>query len=201
MKNIVHLFSKETIINYLNTPGIKIRDGKKFELTIALAMHRLYEDQWQIPVMIGFYMRHGYSAALMAEASPQESVLVDALHNGIEEDNQIDFILSTYQEEGGSLQEFQLKRYGVFNQPSTTENLIVYLEELKKKYEPMDATLLVALEHIETINFPKLRDGFDKEHFPFTELLLIGQDKSNFIIAGILPEEGWSSYKLVEFLS
>src|SRR5215831_1460387 len=57
--------------------------------------------------------------------------------------------------------------------------------------------LLVALAEIETIDFPRVRDTLNRDTFPFSELLLVGVPPSGkFVIAGILPREGWSTYDL-----
>jgi hypothetical protein len=81
-------------------------------------------------------------------------------------------------------------------QQNTTENLIAYLNSFKRQYAPIDATCLVALAELDLINFPKLKEEVERESFPFTELLLIGVASEKFFVAGIFPDEGWSTYDL-----
>jgi hypothetical protein len=100
-------------------------------------------------------------------------------------------------EEANSSAEFQLKRFGLGNQNHTTESLIAYLNGMERQYAPTKAALLVALAEIESIDFPRVRDEVKRDTFPFSELLLIGVAPSGkFVIAGILPDEGWSVYDL-----
>jgi hypothetical protein len=68
---------------------------------------------------------------------------------------------------------------------------------MERKYAPTETSLLVALAEIETIDFPRVRDMLKRETFPFAELLWVGVPPSGkFVIAGILPREGWSTYDL-----
>jgi hypothetical protein len=119
---------------------------------------------------------------------------VDALEHGIKEDNQIDFVIAS--EDANSLQEFQLKRFGIGDQENATEGLIAYLNEMERRYAPIDAACLVALADFDLIDFPRVRAEVKRETFPFSELLLIGVVADEFLIAGILPDEGWSAYDL-----
>jgi hypothetical protein len=66
---------------------------------------------------------------------------------------------------------------------------------MKNRYAPIDAACLVALTEIDTIDLPRVRAAIDRSTFPFSELILIGvvYDKV-FVVAGILPHEGWSVY-------
>jgi hypothetical protein len=90
-----------------------------------------------------------------------------------------------------------MKRFGLGKQNRSTENLIAYLNGMERKYAPTETSLLVALGEIETIDFPRLRDTLNRDTFPFSELLLVGvQPSGKFVIAGILPKEGWSTYDL-----
>jgi hypothetical protein len=36
----------------------------------------------------------------------------------------------------------------------------------------------------------------EKKDFPFAELLLIGVVADRFVVAGLLPKEGWSAFDL-----
>jgi hypothetical protein len=52
VQDLVHLFSKEVVSEFLDCAGKKF----DFEFVCALMMHRVYEDQWRAPTMIGFYL-------------------------------------------------------------------------------------------------------------------------------------------------
>jgi hypothetical protein len=187
MKNMVHLFSRDVVSEFLDT-----RDSPNFEFIAALLMQRLYEEQWRAATMIGFYLTNEYADLLSATDSPDRTLLMDALENGIQEDNQIDFVIAC----DDGIQEFQLKRFGMKGQQGDTEGLIRYLNELKAHYAPTDAACLVALAEFASIDLPSVKSGVEQETFPFTELLLIGIESDKFLIAGMFPNEGWSVYDL-----
>jgi hypothetical protein len=197
MKNILHLFSRDVVSQFLEFGGDKHprrrRKSKNFEFMAALLMQRVYEEQWAMPTMIGFYLKIEYANRLKKSENPNHDLLFEALESGIDENHQIDFAISTAVEENGSFQEFQLKRFG----GQSTDDLISYLAEMKNKYAPIDAACLVALREINTIDLPRVRDAIDKATFPFSELMLIGVVSDRvLIVAGILPREGWSAYPL-----
>jgi len=190
MKNRVHLFSREVVSEFLESLEWK----SNFEFIAALMMQRLYEEQWRAPTMIGFYMTTKYEDLLKESENPDRNLLVQALEHGIKKDNQIDFVIAS--EDANSLQEFQLKRFGIGDKENTTNGLIAYLNEMERRYAAIDAACLVALADFELIDFPKVRAEVKRERFPFSELLLIGVVADEFLIAGILPNEGWSAYDL-----
>jgi hypothetical protein len=163
----------------------------------ALMMHRLYEQQWQEPTMIGFYMTPKYADILKKNTELNYDVFMEALASGIQENHQIDFVISTYDEKNGSHQEFQLKRFGMREEELDTDSLVTYLNNMWKKYSRTYAACLVAITDISQIDFPKVRDQLNKEMFPFGELLFIGVSRADqFIVAAVLPNEGWSAYDL-----
>ena len=131
---------------------------------------------------------------LKGDEDPERKLLIDALAHGIKEDHPVDFVLAS--EAANSLAEFQLKRFGMVGQENTTDGLVAYLNKMKERYAPSDATCLVTIGDIEAIDFPRVRDEVEKEAFPFAELLLVGVAADRFIIAGIKPDEGWSAYDL-----
>ena len=188
MQNLVHLFWREVISEFLDSAGKKF----DFEFVTALMMHRLYEDQWRAPTTIGFYLTQKYADLLKRnEDHPERKLLMDALAHGIKEDHSVDFVLVS--QAANSHAEFQLKRFGWRVQENTTVGLITYLNKMKERYAPSNATCLVAIVDIEAINFPWVRDKVEKEAFPFAELLLVGVAADKFIIAGIKPDEGWEA--------
>jgi hypothetical protein len=172
VKNIVHTFSRDVVSHFLDShPKTHIA----FELMAALMMHRLYEQQWQQPTMIGFYMIPKYADILNKNPDCVDyEVFMEALESGIQENHQIDFVLSTYEHENGAHQEFQLKRFGMQAEQLSTDSLVTYLNGMPKKYTRTDAACLVAITDINQIDFPKVRDQLNKETFPFGELLVIG---------------------------
>jgi hypothetical protein len=187
MKNIVHLFSREVVSKFLELNG-------GFEFIAALMMQRLYEEQWRAPTMISFYITAKYTDLLKERENPDRNLLMAALANGIKEDHQIDFVIAS--EDERSCQEFQLKRFGLGDRQSTTEGLVAYLNEMERRYTPIDAACLVAIKRIDLIDLPRVRAEVKRKAFPFSELLLIGVVADKFLVAGILPEEGWSAYDL-----
>jgi hypothetical protein len=54
MKNILHLFSRDVVSEFLETRADKSNKSRIFEFIAALLMQRLYEEQWAMPTMIGF---------------------------------------------------------------------------------------------------------------------------------------------------
>jgi hypothetical protein len=191
MKNLVHCFSKTVVSEFLES----LEEKLPFELIAAFMMQRLYEEQWRAPIMICFYMIAEYADLLAKSGAPDQNLLMKALRYGRKEDNEIDFVLVS--EEANSRAEFQLKRFGLRkNQNNTTETLIAYLNGLERRYAPTQASLLVALVEFESIDFPRVREEIKRDKFPFSELLLIGVASEKFVIAGILPNEGWSAYDL-----
>jgi hypothetical protein len=202
MKNIVHFFAREVVLELLNS--IKEPSARNFEFFAAALMQRIYERQWGATV-IGFYMNREYARLLEQmerSGSLDYGLLIDALTNGIMEDHQIDFVIATASDERDQKfhQEFQLKRFGMRGQQNTTEGLVAYLNSLKRKYTRTDAACLIALTQIGKIDLPKVRDEFDRDGFPFTELLLIGLFEDKFVVAGLLPAEGWSTYNVNEIV-
>src|SRR6266568_3769504 len=190
MKNLVHYFSRTVVSEFLDS----LEEKLPFELIAAFMMQRLYEEQWRASTMIGFYMTAEYADLPAERGAPDQNLLMAALRYGRKEDNEIDFILMS--EEANSSAEFQLKRFGLGNQNHTTESLIAYLNGMERRYAPTKATLLVALAEFDSIDFPRVRDEVKRDTFPFSELLLIGVASDKFVIAGILPNEGWSAYDL-----
>jgi hypothetical protein len=190
MKNLVHCFSRTVVSGFLDSLDEKL----PFELIAAFMMQRLYEAQWRAPTMIGFYMTAEYADLLANNSAPDQNLLMEALRYGRKEDHQIDFVLVS--EEANSSAEFQLKRFGLGNRNNTTESLIAYLNGMERRYAPTKAGLLVAVVEFDSIDFPRVRDQVKRDTFPFSELLLIGVASREFIIAGILPNEGWTVYDL-----
>jgi hypothetical protein len=190
MKNLVHCFSRAVVSAFLERA--EKNSGKHFELMAALLMQRLYEKQWNIPAMIGFYLKTKYVELLKNAENPTLDLFMEALENGIDENNSIDFAIVAADE--SALQEFQLKRFGL--NETNTEALIHYLNALKKQYAPIDAACLVAIANFELIDFLRVNSEIEKKDFPFTELLLIGVVADKFLVAGILPDEGWSEFDL-----
>jgi hypothetical protein len=185
VQDLVHLFSKEVVSEFLDCAGKKF----DFEFVCALMMHRVYEDQWRAPTMIGFYLTQKYADLLKGNENPERKLLMDALAHGIKEDHPVDFVLAS--EAANSLAEFQLKRFGMVGQENSTDGLVAYLNKMNGRYAPSDATCLVAIGDIEAIDFPRVGDEVEKEAFPFAELLLVGVAADKFIIAGIKPHKGW----------
>lgn len=170
-----------------------------FEFIAALLMQRMYEQQWNAPTMIGFYMKLKYHDEFSKNASPSFDFMMDALENGIDENNPIDFTICTA--DGSAGQQFQLKRFGL-NGDESTEALIEYINTIKTKYAPIDAACIIAICDIEIIDFLRLSRGIEKNDFPFKELLLIGATSGDgFLVFGILPNEGWSAFRLAELVN
>ena len=191
MKNLVQCFTRTVVTAFLDSLDEKC----PFELIAAVMIQRLYEEQWGAPTLIGFYITTKYADLLAARGAPDWGLIMEALRYGRDEHNEIDFVLVS--EEADSKAEFQLKRFGLGKQNRSTENLIAYLNGMERKYAPTETSLVVALAEIETIDFPRLRDTLKRDTFPFSELLLVGVPPSGkFVIAGILPREGWSTYDL-----
>ena len=59
MRNILHLFSREVVAQFLEAGEAGSKQSNNFEFMAALLMQRLYEDQWESPTMIGFYFFYG----------------------------------------------------------------------------------------------------------------------------------------------
>ena len=196
MKNIVHTFSRDVVHAFLKSRDGGSKNSRNFELIAALIMHRLYEQQWKQPTMIGFYLTAKYAKILSDAGEPSHDLLIEALNHGIDENHQIDFVISTYFEENGAHQEFQLKRFGMEGQIDDTDSLIAYLNGMSKKYVQTDAACLVALADIRSIDLPKINRDLNKESFPFAELLLAGIASDKFIVAALLPDGGASVYDL-----
>jgi len=189
MKHPVCVVPRKLVSEFLDS-----QDELDFELVAALIMQRLYEDRWDAPVDIGFLLTAKYSDLLAKSESKDQSLFFEALRIGRRQDTHIDFLLVS--ENTKSPTRFQLKRFGVGERDCTTEDLVAYLNSMEGKYAPTNTTLLVALADLESIDLPRVRDEVKRENFPFLELLLIGVTSSTFMVAGILPLEGWSAYDL-----
>jgi hypothetical protein len=87
--------------------------SRNFEFIAALFMQRLYEKQWNVPAMIGFYMKPKWHELLLKTDNPSPDLLMDALKNGIDEHRPTDFVIAAYDET--AYQEFQLKRFGIIS--------------------------------------------------------------------------------------
>jgi hypothetical protein len=166
--------------------------SRNFEFIAALFMQRLYEKQWNVPAMIGFYMKPKWHELLLKTDNPSPDLLMDALKNGIDEHRPTDFVIAAYDET--AYQEFQLKRFGM--KESNTEALIDYLNALKKRYVPNDGACLIAITDFSLIDFPKVNRQVEKKNFPFAELLFMGVVADKLLVAGILPNEGFSAFDL-----
>jgi hypothetical protein len=203
IKNIAHLFSRELVqaaLSRSETGPNRLNSAKRFEFIAALMMRRLYEDQWQKAAMIGFYLNREYADALSRPEDPAEDLLIEALLNGVEENHPIDFLISTYEEEDGAMQEFQLKRFGLSGRDDT-EALITYLDGFSQKYAKINAACLLAIRDISRIDFPKVSRSIDRATFPFGELLLVGVHADKFVVVGLIPDDGWSAYDLAQVVS
>jgi hypothetical protein len=86
MKNILHLFSRDVVSEFLETRADKSNKSRIFEFIAALLMQRLYEEQWAMPTMIGFYINREYSDRLKKFDNPSYDLLFEALESGIDED-------------------------------------------------------------------------------------------------------------------
>jgi hypothetical protein len=64
MKNIVHLFSREVVVDFLDCVDAQSRRSRNFEFMAPLLMQRVYEKEWGSPTMIGFYMNPRYASIL-----------------------------------------------------------------------------------------------------------------------------------------
>lgn len=200
MKKIGHVFEPSIVEAAFHELDIERQPTKKFELIAALLMHRVYEYQWNEPTMIGFYLSQKAADMLQNAADSDASLSVQALCEGIAEDNEVDFMIVARSER--CMQEFQLKRFG-FEGNDTAEALTAYLNKMPKKYAPSKAACLVYLR-----DFPKVApdlsnvgNALDKKNFPFSELLLIGEANGKFVVAGLLPNEGFSTYDLSDVAS
>ncbi|MBV8368706.1 MAG: hypothetical protein JO036_07185 [Candidatus Eremiobacteraeota bacterium] len=69
---------------------------------------------------------------------------------------------------------------------------------MANQYAPSGATCLVYLRNLASIasDLARIAGLVDKKAFPFSELLLIGEANGKFVVASLLPEEGFSTYDL-----
>jgi hypothetical protein len=162
----------------------------------ALMAVRWCEAMWERPAMICYYMTERYDHELSKPGAEKNPALwVSALENGIDESNPVDFVICS--EDGTLANEFQLKRFGL-REDSTqdTDALISYLIELKHKYARTEACCLVAVVRMDLIDFPKVRAAMVDQNFPFERLIIFGLVDKEYIVAQILPDEGWSALPL-----
>jgi hypothetical protein len=195
MKEIAHLFSREVVSRLLNS-----KEGTKsihFEFMAALLMQRVCEKLWNIPTMIGYYIKKEWADKLQSEKEPSEALQMAAIDNGLEGDHPVDFIIAGA--EAGGIK-FQLKRYGFGNQVVSTDDLITYLRSLKEKYSSTGADLLLGVTEFDKFDYPKLRIAITPGTIPFEGLHIIGIVADEFFIAQIFPQEGWSKYHLSELM-
>ena len=176
MKKLAQCFSREIVSQFLDS--VSEAGSRNFELMAALMMQRLYERQWDKPVMIGYYMTEKYQHLLSGKNIDPE-LWLDALANGVDENNPIDFILSAADETSG--QEFQLKRFGVNKDDrQDTDALIQWLNLMRNRYAPIDAACLVALMHFERIDIPKVVHQVEKTIFRSRSFCCSGSSTTNF---------------------
>lgn len=195
MKNLVHCFSREIVSEFIDT-RLKDKSSKNFEYFASIMMQRFCELQWQVPVMIGFYMNNRYHELLRhADKVSSKDLWMDALEHGIEDNSPIDFVIASADNVYG--EEFQLKRFGLGNTPETTEALIEFLKSMAQKYTKVDAACLVAVVRPELIDFPKVRAEMKNQRFQFTALYIIAVVRDReFLIVSILPTEGWNVFPM-----
>jgi hypothetical protein len=199
MKRIAHLFEQDIISSLLGS-GFLLKNS--FEFMAALIMSKIYQQQWRAKTYIGFYLKPEVSRTLEKAGTATTETYVEVLQSGIQENHEIDFIISTSGEPTDSGQQFQLKRYGLGAQEVNTQALAQYINQVKDKYSKTDATLLIALTDLSGVEYDKLKSLIQTESFPFTELLLIGMvDDSRFFVIGLLPEGGFSEYQIEDILS
>ena len=168
--------------------------GKRFELMAAVIMVFLCEQQWNAPTMVCYYMKSQHHHELIKDADAENFELwLDALENGIDHNQPIDFIIDAA--DGSGLQEFQLKRFGMV--VSDTDELISYVNAMKNQYAPIDATCLIWITDIAAIDFLKVNTGIEKEHFPFTALRFFGVVEDDKVLTvGLLPDEGYTVFDI-----
>jgi hypothetical protein len=196
MKNLVHCFSREVVAQFLNSRAIN--HGKNFEFLAALLMQRMYEKQWNVATMICFNLKTKYHDAFVKTPSPTLDFMMEALGDGIEENNPIDFVIAAADD--SAFQEFQLKRFGL-NGEESTDALIDYINEMKAKYAPLNAACVVALANFGAIDLPKVGREIEKKDFPFKELLFVGVENNQAFVVGMLPAEGWSAFDLSKLVN
>lgn len=199
MKNVAHIFEPSIVESAFREIDVERQPTKKFEFIAALVMHRVYEHQWNEPTMIGFFLTQRAVDALHRSTDADHSLLVRTLCEGIVEDTDVDFMIVNKSE--SCMQEFQLKRFG-FDGDDTPEALTTYLNSMAKKYARSRAACLVYLRHFEDIasDLASIASRVDKKTFPFSELLLIGESNRKFVVAALVPEEGFSTYDLADVI-
>jgi hypothetical protein len=172
-----------------------------FEFMAALIISKVLQKQWSAKTYIGFYLEQEHARLLEKSKSPDWELYATVLQEGIRENHEIDFIVSTSGEETDYKQEIQLKRFGLNKGQQTTEELSAYLNSLKDKYGRTETSLLVALVDVRNFDFPTLNESVVKDSFPFEELILFGViDDREVSIINLIPESGFSIYQLSEIL-
>jgi len=163
-------------------------------------MSKIYQEQWGEKTYIGYYLKPRFSKLLSLELTPTWDTYLKLLSDGVEQYNEIDFIISA--PEQAVLQEFQLKRLGPGGIKITTEALADYINGVKNKYSKNDSALLIEISRLPDIDFPRLEKLVVKEDVPFGEILLIGLgNDSTVFVVGLKPDPGFSVYSVEQLLA
>jgi hypothetical protein len=200
----IALFTEEAVLQFLKSSG-KGSNSKDYEFLLAVILLRFLQTKWKEPCRIGLKIDPKYK-----EKYPNGSFnildIVDAIRNGLEENNPIDFYICKGEGQKVKSQAFQVKRFGIEKGEKnlTTDDLIDFLnKKIRKKYTEIPMTkLFVALEpNINTIDFGKVKEMVDTRNYPFTAIMFGWQKGNDIFIGEIYPSFCMDKFNINDFFN
>lgn len=192
-------FTTEAIGQFLFRHG-RGADTKDYEFVAAVMLKNFCEKQWGVECQIGFKCKPEHMNKLPKEGALALEAVADLFRNGIDEDSPIDcVIVKTDPNERGTRDgsAFQMKRFGIGREQANTDELIQYINALKRKYAKSETSLVIILDGKKDgeIEFPRVRNEVDTTDFPFRRLMFTWMKDNKIYIGETYPEYGMEEYE------
>lgn len=182
------------IVNYGRGPNTK-----DYEFIAAIWLKKFCEKQWGTECRIGFNIKPDFHKQLSGQTTIALIDIAKLFRNGINEDSQIDCIISKNEEnESGNHEgvEFQIKRFGLGRNEVSQNTLSEYINSFKNKYGRTQTSLFIILDGTVSgeIDFNTLLKTFDTKNFPFDRLMFGWMHSDTIYVGEIYPEYGMEEF-------
>lgn len=193
--------SAEDIRNYLVEKG-GTESSKDSELLTALMLNKFCEKQWRVDCHIGLELSGKYEREIKKKEVIDFKKLEEFIEKMTEEATPVDIAIGKKIIENNKIPSalFQIKRFGKDPKKKSTNDLIEYLNDLKRQYAKANMTrLVIVLETDQELDFNLIKQKLNTKDFPFHEIMLIGKVKNELNFYGVYPQCGMESISLSEF--
>jgi hypothetical protein len=198
-------FTPKTIREFLNKHKEEL--SKYDELLIGLALSNFHKSAAVKEALIGFKIKSELFRTLPQKGKTNLAMVGLLFDHFKDTYTPIDIViafdpiksLSPKTNHGVA---YQLKRFRKHINGDATEPLIDYLnQDIRKKYAATNAKLILLPEHIQTIDWLKVRHSFKPESFPFTGVMFFVISDNLAWVGEIWPTAGMNSYPAKEMLA